>query len=462
MKTAVVPDSWIRGEGCRLDPKPYISGAVQIRNWVLSLPHCRLSEVTSGFKGGIFTHLFSPKRTYVTDRRYGIPFLGASSMRLADLGGLPLLSLKDANSRSYSPLKIHAGMTLVSCSGSVGRMVYARSDMNGMASAGDLLKVQPNKRLIPPGYLFAYMSCRVGSTLVSAGTYGTIVQHLETEHVADLPVPRLGQRVEQRAHDLVERAASARIDSATMFKQAEEKVRELLKPEKVDTTSRWTTTVASLLQSRLDAYYFSAPCMSARRAFDGALVDEHRNLGEVADVFIPGIFKRRYSDDPRFGYPYITGGDVFQISPTSDQYLLKSIVDQYQLKVSNGTILIQEAGQLGGLIGRSVLVGSYLDGYAVSNNMVRVTSNDDSDIGYLFAVLSTPEGVRLVARESAGSSIPHLDVNRVRAIRIPWPTADFRREVGDMVMRAQALRDRACDDENAARALVERAIEETG
>ena len=43
-------------------------------------------------------------------------------------------------------------MTLISCSGSVGEMVYARADMDGMRSAGDILKVQPDPNTIMPGY----------------------------------------------------------------------------------------------------------------------------------------------------------------------------------------------------------------------------------------------------------------------------------------------------------------------
>ena len=460
MKSTYTPSSWIRSEGFRLDPKPYTSGAVRLRNSVLNLPHSHLSEVTAGFKGGIFTHLFSPKRTYVADRRYGVPFLGASSMRLADLGGLPILSTRDAESRSYISLKIKKGMTLISCSGLVGSMVYARSDMDGMASAGDILKVQPDSDAIFPGYLFAYLSCRIGAMLVKSGTYGTIVQHLETQHVANLPVPRLPIPIEERAHHLVEEAATCRIKAASLLREAEDQTRELFPTGAPSASPAWSIVSACKLQSRLDAYYFSAPCLSALNAFENANCDCRVRLAEVAEVFIPGIFKRRYAQDASFGYPYITGGDVFQISPSSDRYILRSVAEQYELLVRRGTILIQEAGQLGGLIGRSVLVGSNLNGFAVSNNMARVAAHDPEDAGYLYALLSTPEGVVLLAREAAGSSIPHLDVKRVRNLKIPWPRPALRHEIGQKVVRAIDMRDQAYASEDTARKLVERVIEE--
>jgi type I restriction enzyme S subunit len=182
-------------------------------------------------------------------------------------------------------------------------------------------------------------------------------------------------------------------------------------------------------------------------------------LIDVADVTIPGIFKRKFVTEPQFGYMYLTGGDVFQISPSSNRYLLKSVAAQYGLRVHRGSILIQEAGQVGGLVGRSVMVGSRIDGCAVSNNMVRVLPRDLGDAGYLYALLSTAEGVTLLAREAAGSSIPHIEVGRVRNIRIPWPDDVFRQEVGRKVVEAIGLRDEACADEDAARNIVESAVE---
>jgi type I restriction enzyme, S subunit len=221
-----------------------------------------------------------------------------------------------------------------------------------------------------------------------------------------------------------------------------------------------TQANSSWLADRLDAYYYSPRCISARQAFDKAHRCEPHRLQAVADVFIPGIFKRSYADDPQFGVPYITGADVFQIAPTSEKYLQQRVAQTYGLVVEKGTILVQEAGQLGGLIGRSVLVGSYLHGFAVSNNMIRITAKDPAETGYLFGILSSGPGVTLIGREAAGSSIPHIDANRVRNIEIPWAPPATRVEIGALVMQAWTLRDDACKYEAEARALVERTIKE--
>ncbi|MBX3602450.1 MAG: hypothetical protein KF863_17685 [Rubrivivax sp.] len=462
MKITEVPNTWILDEGLRLDPRPYVGGAIRLRKRVLELPHSRLETVTTGFRGGIFTHLFSPKRTYVGDRKYGVPFLGASSMLQADLSDLPLLSKRDAESRSYKPLKIKPGMTLISCSGSVGRMAYARGSMEGMASAGDLLKIQPDPEKIPPGYLYAFLRSEVGAALVSGGTYGTIVQHLERQHVADIPVPRLGERIETEVHSLIDEAARLRDEASDLFWKADSLFVELLSLPQPIAQSEYPAPQISQSTSaefvrRADAYYYAPLNADARRAFDSAKVTV--TLGKIAEVFIPGIFKRQYATDPGYGVPYITGVDVFRLVPTTDQYLLKRVAEDVGLVLRKGMIVIQEAGQLGGLIGRSVLVGDSLDGYACSNNMVRVTANDAGDTGYLYAVLASTYGMRLISREAAGSSIPHIDAGRVRALSIPWPERGMRQRIGKHVIDAQRRRDEAINAERKAVRIVEDAIE---
>jgi type I restriction enzyme S subunit len=458
MRAAAVPASWLAEEGVRFDARPYVSGARAAQKKLRAIANTRLEELTHGFRGGIFTHLFSPSRTYVEDVDYGVPFLGSAEMLRQDLGQLPLLSRRDAFSRSYLPLRIEEGMTLISCSGTTGRMVFARSDMTGMWASGHIMKVRPDPDKVPPGYVFAFLSGRFGVPMVTGSTYGTIVQHIERQHVAELPVPRFSQRVEQVAHELVEAAATKRVQAVQLLQDARSRVYSLIEPRQAEESKTFEAR-SSQLQSRMDAYYYSPKCLAARQSYDQASCPI-APLGEIADVFIPGIFKRKYAPDPQYGRPYLTGADVFQLAPLADRYLTRAVVEEYNLLVREGMILIQEAGQLGGLIGRSVFVGRRLAGAAVSNNMVRLSTVDIVDAGYLFAILDTREGVVLLSREASGSSIPHTDLGRLRRMNVPWPEYAVRSSIGKLVCSATLLRDEACVLEDEARVLVECAIEE--
>ena len=138
-----------------------------------------------------------------------------------------------------------------------------------------------------------------------------------------------------------------------------------------------TPVSSDAFRDRGDAYYYSARNAESRAAFDG--VAANRPLGEVTEVFIPGIFKRLYASDSQYGSPYITGGDVFELAPSSERYLVKKVAAEYRLLLRQGMIVVQEAGQLGGLIGRSVMVGRHLDGFSCSNNMIRIVPGNNID-----------------------------------------------------------------------------------
>jgi type I restriction enzyme S subunit len=461
MKVKTIPSAWMRREGRRLDCGPYLSDALgaKIRLEEMSCKKERLANLCAGGEAGL-VNAGRITRRWVEDPSFGLPFLTSTSILQADLSDLRFISKRAVLANPQ--LIIRHGYTLITRAGTIGRMSYTRPDMDGMACTEDVLRAIPDDQRVRPGYLYAFLSSKYGVPLVTSGTYGAIIQHIEPQHIADLPVPRLGDKVERIAHELVDGAASNRVRAADLLSKSISQVRSILGiptgPQ--DVGRGWTSVASSRMQARFDAYYFSTPCESARQSFDAAKVNEHCCLSKVAEVFIPGIFKRRYSEESRFGVPYITGGDVFQLAPKSDRYLMRRVVSEYRLGVEEGTILIQEAGQLGGLIGRSVMVGSYLDGFAVSNNMVRVKALDRRDAGFLFALLSTEEGVRLITREAAGSSIPHMDASRLCNLRLPWPIRERRHEVSAFVDEAIKLRDMAAASEDEARTLVERSIEE--
>lgn len=461
----IVPSIWIEHNGRRLDCGPYVSGAIEARELLSQMRTNPLYEVTSGHNGGIYNG--SPFiRNYVDDSQHGVPFLTTSSLLQADLTNLSLLRKKDAHSKQLGFLEIKPGMTLITCSGSIGRMAYARADMDGVWSNQDIMKVAPNPDLIKPGYLYAYLGSRFGVPLIISGTYGAIIQHIEPQHVADLPVPRLGA-VEDQAHELIQRAADSRVTASKLIAKAISDVTDILgfSADKNNITPRPSISYqsSSHLLKRMDSFYYSNENLIARTAFDNACVKHGSSeLGDVAEVWIPGIFKRQYVDDPSFGVPYFTGKEIYELSPTTDLHLKKDVAEQYKLLLKRGMILIQDSGQVSGLIGRPVMVGRHLHGASCTNNMVRVIAPLEIDTGFIFAILSTVHGTHLLKREASGSSIPHLEESRIKKLVIPWPDESIRMAIGQNIIEAMSLRDEAVTAENDARSLVERAIDEGG
>jgi type I restriction enzyme, S subunit len=216
----VVWSSWLQEGGRRLDCNPYMSGALEARDTLrqLKVRKDALHALTSGYAGGIYNGPMF-KRNYVESADYGVPFISSGDMLLADLSDLPLLKRKDAESSRLSYLRLQAGMTMISCSGTIGRMTYVRPDMEGMWSSQDVLKVVPDPERIPPGYLYAFLSSRYGVPMVVSGTYGAIIQHIEAEHISGLEIPRFDPAAEQSIHAMVAKAAELRCRAAKVLRE---------------------------------------------------------------------------------------------------------------------------------------------------------------------------------------------------------------------------------------------------
>jgi type I restriction enzyme, S subunit len=219
-----VPSTWLGKNGRRLDCGPYMSGAIEAKELLKKHPNIPLRDLTIGHNGGIFNGPRFP-RVYVEDSENGVPFLGSTDILDADLSFVSLLSKKQV--KRNPALVLYEGWTLITCSGTIGRMAYSRSDMKGMAGSQHFMRVVPDTEKIRPGYLYAYLSSRFGVPIVVSGTYGAIIQHIEPHHLSDLPVPRLGE-VEDQANDLIQSAADLRVEAGEIITQVSPKISVLL------------------------------------------------------------------------------------------------------------------------------------------------------------------------------------------------------------------------------------------
>lgn len=384
MKAKSVPSSWLERDGRRLDCNPYMSGALEAKVLLEGLKARKdpLRNVTLNGMAGIFN---GPRfaRSYVDDPNAGVPFLGSTDILNADLTNLPRLSKKQvaANPR----LVVHSDWTLITCSGTIGRMAYARPDMEGMAGSQHFMRVVPDAEKIPPGYLYAYLSSKFGVPIVVGGTYGAIIQHIEPEHIAGLDVPRLGKKLEQQAHDLVQRAALLRVEASRLLRDVAARFDSLLAGVELSTqreTPRISVVNASSIQRRFDAQ-FHDPLVRAVR--ERLASKQHTTIGEwCTRIFLPGIFKRIHVEDVAYGALYYTGATLFWLEPQPKGVLARKTSLFEQVRMDEGTVLVQAFGQEGGLTGRAVWVGRHLAGSTTTHMLVRLRAQTKEGTAYLF------------------------------------------------------------------------------
>jgi type I restriction enzyme S subunit len=335
-------------------------------------------------------------------------------------------------------------------------MAYARPDMDGMACSEHVLRVVPDVERIPPGYLYAFLSSHYGVPLVVSGTYGAIIQHIEPEHIAELPVPRFGPVFEQEVAETIDAAAAERV-AASKYRGA---ALELFQA-KIDwsnhSSSVARTPMASSLLGRMDAFHYS-PRVEVGRAALAAHCGVR--LGDqVERVFEPNRGSRLKVTDPAFGVPFLSSSSVFELNPSAEYLVSRSLTPHLEgLLLSDCDVLIPRSGQLGGIIGRAVLPLPMNVGQAGSEHLVRVRCHSSSDAAYLWAVLASEPGYWALVGTAFGSSIPSLDSSLISDLTVPWLSELDRQEIGALAAKAVVAQNKGNELEAAAIALLEEKI----
>jgi type I restriction enzyme S subunit len=457
----VIPSEWIVNDGFRLDCGPYLAGAIEAKELLRKFKNEPLKEISNG----IF-HAGRESRMWVDNAEYGIPFLGSTDILGADNENLPFISKKQV--KANPAMLLHEGMSLITRSGTIGRMAYCRSDLDGMACSEHAMRVVPNEAKVKPGYLYAYLSSRFGIPIVISGTYGSIIQSIEPQHLADIPVPRLGA-VEQQAHDLVQRAANNLTESSSLMKVATKQLfyaTGLVEPKRQEylgDNRRLGWAESSHNAFSLRALYYDP---RVKELMGQVTSIPFSKLGEIVlrDNFEGHIIFKRIDSDEENGIMLLGQRDAFQLRPVGRWISKKSIVG-LGLEVPPNTTIIACHGTLGEneLYCRAAYVTTRSANYAYSGDFYRcIPKADLIPPGYLYAFLRSNFAFRLIRAMSTGSKQQYQHPVLMAEMPIPRLDNHSEAEIGDKVEKAAKLRDSALELEDQARALVERAIEEGG
>lgn len=457
------------GYGYRMDCQPYLGGALETKLLLEKLP-LRKDKLANLAVGGLSGIYYGGRETihWVSDPELGIPCLGSTDIVKADLHELPFISKEQV--RQNPSLAVKSGWTLITRSGTIGRTAYVRSDMDGMACQ-DVLRIVPDKEKVAPGFLYAYLTSKFGVPLVVSGTYGAMIQHLEPEHIADLPVPRLDKAFEQRIDTDIESAAKLRVKASEELRDARNKlVSHFGQPPRIKPGTRHPNWSGHAISSkrlarvgRMDTLYFNPLACD----LDDWLANHQAGsseLGSIAELFDVPPFKHIYVE-PSHGVGFFTSADLFLLDKKPDKFLSRTQTKGLKKYIlETGWVLIARSGQLNGNIGKAQFVDSAMVGTTTSDHVIRVIPHDkEFSAGYLYAYLSIPEfRFPMLQRTATGASIPALWPIYLSAVRVLRPPAKLNSQIDEQVREALEMRVRATKIEDECRGRVEHALEKEG
>jgi hypothetical protein len=458
--------NWLADQGLRLDPSPYLSGAYEARKLLERIPGTMpLRNVTAGYSGGIFN---GPKfsRLYTSDPAWGVPFLGSTDMLEADFTNVPLLHNKVASQLPY--LKVEPGMTMITCSGTIGRTTYVRPDMAGFWSSQHTMKVSPDPAIIPPGYLNAFLQSRFGIPLVAGSAYGAIIQHIEPHQLIDLPVPRFGDAVEEEIHGYVQAAADLRAKFQAGITAA---TRDLFEsaglPELLD--FRWNSEARDIgfFVSKVGPTTLRAMNLAPRvhRIIEQLMSAPYRLLGDICSggQLARGNRFIRIDSEPGFGYRLIGQRQVFWVRPEGRWVAVNAQIRDL-ISVPNESILVCARGTLAEteVYGHATFItGRWQQEFVYSEDFLRIISGDSHIPGaYVFAFLRSEAATRIFRSMSTGTKQQDIHEILRRQIPVPECTPADRERIAETVRQAYRWRDEADELEDRAQELLEAAVRE--
>lgn len=481
MKIAHTKGTDLQVRGRRLDASYHASDGVKAEHWInqwcrrgqanetrprsaTTLHETKISSyrVHEVAPLGKLANLFNgPRfaRSYVSDPNHGVLFLSSSDMLLADFRGVKYLSKRNTPKWLLDDIRLSIGWTLISCSGTVGNTVYVRRDMDGMTGSQHIMRVVPNETLIRSGYLYAFLSSEFGKALVTKGTYGAVIRHIEPQHIENLPVPRLNDDTEQRIHELIVRTAHLRAEANELFDQAKQSIHDEVgfSSPKHNTDHAYVTGTSRIDKGfglRLDSFAYVGYVEEAIK-----VLQDYGRIENASDVgyrtYNPPLFKRIFAQK---GHPYMSGVELYTLHPKTDRYLSQRLPNVNEYLIDESMVLVQGAGQRYGLITTPMMVTKGLSGVAATSDIVRIVHQDRNENGYMCALLASDFGRRLALRYTYGTSIPRLNVHAFGNFRIPWPERHVRLSIGNSVVLAYDKRDEANQLEDQAQALLSKSL----
>ena len=214
MKTGYIHRKSMNPCGLRFDSSYHLSDGVAVKRVIASSPYPLMPIEKAAdriFIGG------RARRVYVKDREHGIPFLSSSDILQADLEAVKLASKK------YTPnvedMKLQKGWTLITRSGTIGNCAFANAKHAQKLASEHVIRLVPNN-ILREGYIYAYLASKQGYSLLTQGTFGAVIQHIEPAYVASLPIPVAPESFQQEVDDLIQESARLREEAADMLSMA--------------------------------------------------------------------------------------------------------------------------------------------------------------------------------------------------------------------------------------------------
>lgn len=163
---------------------------------------------------------------------------------------------------------------------------------------------------------------------------------------------------------------------------------------------------------------------------------ETRKLGELAQVFGFGPFKRTYIASSNHGIPLLTSSEIMELDPNPAIMSKANCAKWEQYQIKHGWILVSCSGTIGNVS----LVPRYWDGWAASQDTIRVVPQLHFR-GLIWTYLSLPMVRQLILSKKSGSVIDHIYAEDIASLDLPVFDEQVISKLNELFDRVLGLRE---------------------
>ena len=400
------------------------------------------------------------KRNYIKPNSINsIGFIGSSEM--LDIYPNPVKFM--LNDKKVEDLRVKENTVLISRSGTIGNVTLVNKTLSELLVSEHAIRLECFDYA---GYVYTYLKTEIGKKLVCSNIYGAVIQQIEPEHLASVPIPNAPEEIKKKIHDLIIRSYELRDELNALLDKAEQMLVEELKLPPIEEMQNADDTVETFnvklseLNKRTDASYH-VPVVKAIVNHLKENADEVTTIGDERiskQVILPGRFKRVYVEEG-YGKVLFGGKQIHELDPSGKKYL--SIAKHSkrmneELQINENTTLITRSGT----IGKIVLVPRHWEGWIASEHIIRVVPASKEMAGYISVFLSSDYGYELITRYTYGSVVDEIDDNHVRDIAFPLlKDKDKQAQINALALEANEKRYQAyCLEQEALKIMDEEVI----
>jgi restriction endonuclease S subunit len=463
MKTIIAKNNWFADSDLRLDASFHLSeGHLTLMAFqnsaIKTKPLFQFTERI--FYGG------RSKRAYVSNPQRGLPFIKGSDTVKSNFSSLKYISkVRTANLDDYL---LEEGWTLITRSGTIGNTAYVNNDFIGKAASDDIIRVVPKN--IPSGFLYAFLSSKYGQSLLKHGTYGAVIQHIEPEHIENIPIPLFPSQKQEEIHNLIVQAANFRVEANQLLEEAILNFEEsndlvyldyLLSQKEKDTALAFNVSRSNFTNESLKArnYSIRAQLISNKWTNCNNSISLNDYLSKPFYMGARASFKR-ISDGHFKGEDIISQGDIHKQNPKEFKKV-KIKKDSADGRAKRKTVIMPSAGTLGEneIFTRPLLIRNNFENKLLSEVIGIFECKTEEDAAYLYAFLSTKACFRVLRTIVFGTNLLYPNWEFMKKLHIPICEGSKKELIVNKVLLAFDKRGDANNKENQAIQMVEKEID---